>query len=243
MNMIYDIADLRIQITNKYRYTTEYCKKYISLDQNSPFDISATANEEGFLKEKEGSPDFPDAYIENICIYRDICNQLPKFNRFLLHAAIIDYDDNGYAFLGQSGIGKTTHTSLWLKHIPDTKIINGDKPILRVENDKIYAYGTPWMGKEHRGENSRTCLKALCFLEQAKQNSIIKLSQSQAVERIFNQILLPDDEENVSMTLELVDKMIMLLPIFLLRCNISEDAVKVSFEEIAKKSYSDSKNK
>lgn len=235
IDMIYEIADLRIRINNKYRYTTEFCREYISPDQQAPFDISAEANDDEMAREKELSPDFPDAYIENICLYRIICNQLPGFDRFLLHGAILDYHGGGYAFLGRSGIGKSTHTSLWLEYIPETRIINGDKPILYVKGDTVFAYGTPWMGKEHRGENSRTVLKAICFLAQARENSIEKLSHSQVVDRIFNQILLPDDENNAAKTLELIDKTVTLLPAYLLKCDISEDAVKLAFKTMAQK--------
>lgn len=232
INMIYEIADLRIQINNRYKYTTEFCKDYLSSDQTSPCDISVFATDEEIAEEKESSLNFPNAYIENICVYRNICRQLPVFNRFLLHAAILDYKGSGFAFLGPSGTGKSTHTSLWLKHVSDTKIVNGDKPIVRIENNTIIAYGTPWMGKEHRGENSKTVLKALCFLNQAFDNSIIKLEQSQIVNLLFNQILLPSDEENIVKTLELMDKMIKLLPVYLLKCNISEKAVQVAYEKM-----------
>lgn len=237
IEMIYDIAGLRIKINNRYRFTTEFCREYLSPDQVSSADITANASDEDIAKEKECSPNFLDGYIENICIYRNICKELPSFSRFLLHAAIMDYSGIGYAFLGPSGIGKSTHTSLWLKYIPSTRIVNGDKPILHIENDIIYAYGTPWMGKEHRGENSRTVLKALCFLEQAKENSIVRLSRSQTVDRIFHQVLLPEEERNAAKTLELMDKMITLIPAYLLNCDISEDAVKLAFETIVQKPY------
>lgn len=235
--MIYDIAGLRILIENRCKYTEKFCENYLSQDQTSPADISAKVTNEEFYAEKAISSGFSDGYVENICLYRAICRQLPVLNRMLLHAAILEYDGNGYAFLGRSGTGKSTHTGLWLKHLQGAKIVNGDKPILWGAGDSFIAYGTPWMGKEGLGCNASTPLKGLCFLEQAKENSITRLSPTEAASRIFLQILMPEDEENVARTLELTDKLVMNVPAYLLKCDISEEAVKTSFEALTGCSY------
>ena len=165
--MIYEIAGLRIFINNRCKYTEAFCKAYLSEDQSSPADVTAVVTEEEFRQEKALSENFPDGYIENICLYRCICRQLPVLNRMLLHAAILEYDGNAYAFLGRSGTGKSTHTGLWLKHLQGVRIVNGDKPILQKTENGFLAYGTPWMGKEGLGTNTVAPLKGLCFLEQA----------------------------------------------------------------------------
>ena len=121
---------------------------------------------------------------------------------------MLDYKGEGYAFLGRSGAGKSTHTGLWLKYLPKAKILNGDKPIVACTESGFYAYGTPWMGKEGRGEKGRASLKGLCFLEQAKENSLVRLSEGEVASRIFTQLLLPTDEENAAKTLELADALI-----------------------------------
>lgn len=236
--MVYDIAGLRILIQNRCRYTEVFCKEYLSSDQESPADISAVVTNEEFYAEKKESSQFSDGYIENICLYRCICRQMPVLNRMLLHAAVLEYEGNGYAFLGRSGTGKSTHTGLWLKHLQGSKIVNGDKPILQATDNGFIAYGTPWMGKEGLGCNASVPLKGLCFLEQAKENSITRLSPAEAATRIFTQILFPEDEENATRTLELTDKLVMDTPAYLLKCNISEEAVKTSFEAMTGKTYS-----
>ena len=236
--MIYDIADLRVGIENKYPYTTRFCQNYLSVDQDSPADIIAKVTQEEFDAEREQSLNFSDGYIENICMYRKICKQLPVFNRMLLHASVLAYGNAGYAFLGRSGTGKSTHTGLWLKHIPSTKIVNGDKPILSYIDGEFTAYGTPWMGKEGLGENTSVPLKGLCFLEQAKQNAIRRLSVQEAAKRVFLQVLIPEEEENAKRTLELIDKLIATVPCYVLQCDISETAVQPSFEMMTGKLYS-----
>lgn len=235
--MIYEIAGLRIFINNRCKYTEAFCKAYLSEDQSSPADVTAVVTEEEFRQEKALSENFPDGYIENICLYRCICRQLPVLNRMLLHAAILEYDGNAYAFLGRSGTGKSTHTGLWLKHLQGVRIVNGDKPILQKTENGFLAYGTPWMGKEGLGTNTVAPLKGLCFLEQAKENTIVRLTPAQAASRIFQQVLLPDEEDNAARTLELIDDMVSNIPCYLLKCTISEEAVKASFEALTGNSY------
>jgi hypothetical protein len=237
--MIYDIAGLRICIQNRCEYTTRFCQAYLSGDQDSPYDVFATVTNEEFYEEKRLSGDFSDGYIENICLYRAICRQLPTLDRMLLHAAILEYDGKGYAFLGRSGTGKSTHTGLWLEYLKGSKIVNGDKPILSCDENGFRAYGTPWMGKEGFGSNTSVPLCGLCFLEQAKVNEITRLTPSEAANRVFTQILLPEDVENVQKTLELTDKLVTNVPAYLLKCDISREAVMLSFEQLTGLSFED----
>ena len=55
---------------------------------------------------------------------------------FIMHASVIEVDGEGYGFLAHSGTGKTTQTRLWLEHFgPRARVINGDKPLVRVIPD------------------------------------------------------------------------------------------------------------
>lgn len=241
--MIYDIAGLRVQLKNAYEYTTKFCREYLSDDQLSPPALTASVTREEFEAEKELSAGFSDGYIENICLYRSLCMQLPSFRRMLLHASVLEYKGQGFAFLGRSGTGKSTHTRLWLEYLPDTRVVNGDKPILESTDTGFVAYGTPWRGKENWGCKGKTLLRGLCFLEQAKENSVRRMSPSEVTARLFSQILLPETEENAIATLELADKLIMTTPAYLLGCDISETAVKTSFEALVGEEYGKAKRK
>lgn len=239
--MIYDIADLRIEIRNRCEWTSRFCEKWLSADQTRPADLSVAVTREAFEEEREAAREngetYSDGYIENICLYREICLQMPRFDRFLLHAAVLGYEGDGHAFLGRSGTGKSTHTGLWLKYVPGARILNGDKPILAFKDGKIWAYGTPWMGKEGRGEKGKLPLKTLCFLEQAKKNGIERLTCGEAADRVFSQLLLPTEETAAAKTLELADKLVTLTEAYVLRCDISEEAVRTSFEALSGKSF------
>lgn len=235
--MIYEIAGLRVKIENQYDFTTKFCREYLAEDQVSPVDIVAKVTPEEFSAERATSEEFSDGYIENICLYRSLCNQIPVLGRMLLHAAVLEYDGKGYAFLGRSGTGKSTHTRLWKKYLGSPRMINGDKPILQYLGDGFLVHGTPWRGKEAWGIRSSAPLCGLCFLEQAKENSIRRLTPSEVSARLFGQILLPEEEENVVSTLDLADKLIATTPAYLLKCDISKEAVKLSFEQLTGLSF------
>ena len=235
--MIYEIADLRIDIQNRCPFTTKFCAEYLSADQSAPAHFSVCVTDEEFLAEKAISANFSDGYIENICLYRNLCLKAPSYNRILMHACVLELDGEGYAFLGKSGTGKSTHSRLWLSTFPDAFIVNGDKPLLSFDGDTVYAHGTPWMGKEGMGCNAKTPLKGLCFLRQAKENRIRKLTQAEAVHLLFGQLLIPKEEGNAIKTLELADKILQKVPAYLLDCDISQEAVKTSYEALTQKPF------
>ena len=54
----------------------------------------------------------------------------------MVHASVIASEGKGYMFLGRSGTGKSTHSSLWLKYIEGTELLNDDNPVVRVVDGK-----------------------------------------------------------------------------------------------------------
>ena len=93
--MIYEIAGLRVKIENKYDFTTKFCAEYLSEDQVSQVDIVASVTQEEFDIEKNISSEYSDGYIENICLYRSLCLQVPVRNRMLLHCAVLEFAGKG----------------------------------------------------------------------------------------------------------------------------------------------------
>ena len=230
--MIYEIAELRIKINNKYSFTDRFCFDYLSNNQESDVDLEIEVSKSEFEKERGLILGFSDGYVENICIYRKICQELPKWNKFLMHCSVVEYNGNCYAFLGKSGTGKSTHSLLWLKNLETAKILNGDKPIIAFENGEFIVYGTPWMGKEKLGYKGKGRLKSLCFLKQAKINEITKLEKQKVVPLLFNQLLITKDEEMVAKTMELADLLIKSIPSYLLKCDMSQGAFDLSYKTL-----------
>ncbi|MCS4227899.1 hypothetical protein [Sphingobacterium sp. BIGb0165] len=89
----------------------------------------------------------------------------------MIHASVVNHEGNGIAFLGKSGTGKSTHSRLWLTHIPNTVLLNDDNPAIRITAAGIFIYGTPWSGKTPCYKNERLPLKAFVRLQQAPTNT------------------------------------------------------------------------
>jgi len=98
----------------------------------------------------------------------------------MVHASVVAHHGGAYMFLGRSGTGKSTHSSLWLKYINDTYLLNDDNPVIRVEGDVVNIYGTPWSGKTPCYKNEVLPLKASVRLSQAPHNVIKKLPMLQS---------------------------------------------------------------
>lgn len=230
------IAELNVQINNKYDYVVKLCKDYI-IGEPETVDISVEVSEDEIDKELEyAQGPSSRGYAEGICIYRAICKCLPlEFDAYLFHSAVIEYEGKGYAFSAKSGTGKSTHITLWRRHFgSDVHIVNGDKPIMRFIDNELYAFGTPWCGKEGWQANRKVKLTALCFIERSEDNSIKKITPSDAILRIFHQILLPDDMETVDALIPLLDKTLTTIPCYVLGCNISEQAAQVAYDGMNK---------
>ena len=83
-------------------------------------------------------------------------------------------DGAAYLFTAPSGTGKSTHTRLWREVFGDRVwMINDDKPMLRISENLVTAYGTPWNGKHHISRNASAPLKAIVQLNRGKENIIM----------------------------------------------------------------------
>lgn len=102
------------------------------------------------------------------------------YDTVAIHSSCIVYQGKAVLFLGESGTGKSTHTRLWREHIAGATLLNDDSPILRVEEGKIWAYGSAWSGKTPCYKTERYELKACVRLSQAPFNHIRKLPLLQA---------------------------------------------------------------
>ncbi len=226
------IADLDICINNKYDYLPKLCRGYIT-ELEGEADMTVEVSEEEIDREMSvAESPVTRGYAEGVCAYRQICKRLPReHGAYLFHSAVIEYEGEGYAFSAKSGTGKSTHIALWAKKFgKDVHVVNGDKPIMKFSEDgRLYAYGTPWCGKEGWNTNARVPLKAFCFIERAAENTIRKIGADEAVMRIFHQILTPSDLEAVDALFPLLDRTLREVPCYVLGCNISEEAAEVAY--------------
>lgn len=217
------IAELNVEINCKYDLTFNLCKNYIV--ESGKIDIIASSTEEKTKKFSDGSSLEMGEFIS---LYDSIASQLTSFNRVLIHGSAIEYHDLAYLFLADSGIGKSTHTKLWLENIKGISVINGDKPIL---DDMGNVYGTPWAGKERWNTNKSSKVAGIVLLYRDSYNHIEETTYSENIADILNQIY-KDSKFDISMSI--IDKAFKNVPIYKLGCTIDSEAAHICFDKIIK---------
>lgn len=93
----------------------------------------------------------------------------------LIHASVVRYNGLANIFFGVSGTGKSTHSRLWLENIEGSDLLNDDNPVLRLEDGKVYVYGSPWSGKTPCYRNVKVEVGKIVNLRQAPQNAISEI--------------------------------------------------------------------
>ena len=230
---IIELAGIPIRMDNRYAYVENQCKAYRSSRKDYAFSVFAT--EEELIAESQNG-EFPLEYCESICLYRHICEILPGYSIFLMHSSVILVDGVAYAFAAKSGVGKSTHTALWLRNIPGAKVLNGDKPLFRMNEDgSVTAYGTPWNGKEGWGINASAPLGGICFLERGSKNEIRKATDEEILTRIAHQLYLRGTRTSVDLQLQLLNKLISAVPYYVLSCTISPEAAHLAYNTMKRK--------
>lgn len=103
----------------------------------------------------------------------------------LLHASVIRKDGRGYLMTAPSGTGKSTHTFLWYKNIPDCDLMNDDNPVVRIVDDIPVIYGTPWSGKTPCYRNIQAPVGAIVRIQQRPRNEIRRMRPVEALAQLL----------------------------------------------------------
>lgn len=119
-----------------------------------------------------------DVYQREYC-YNNFLMMLFAFasmdkQTLLFHASVIAREDKAYLFLAKSGTGKSTHSTLWLKHVPGCQLVNDDNPVVGVRDGKVFVYGSPWSGKTSCYRNVKFPVGGLVRITRAPECSIHK---------------------------------------------------------------------
>lgn len=220
------LAELTVRVNNKYEYVKQLCRDYLIADVPDP-DLTVAVTDDEIAAEQ--TADFHDAYLESIAVYRKIAEQIIRFDGILLHGVVLQTKGTGIAFLARSGVGKTTHAHLWKKLLGDAVcIVNGDKPLLRFIDGTLYAYGTPWAGKEGEQINMRTTLDKIGFIERGAENQCVEIDKLSALRQLAPAVYMPQD--NRVAVLDLMDRILSFARFYTIRCNTDPAAAQVAYE-------------
>ncbi len=178
-----------------------------------------------------------DHSLAELGIYGFLCeilfrNRLHFQDGLVIHASGISWEGKGIMFTAPSGTGKSTQAKLWVEHL-GARVLNDDRPALRVVDHSVYLYGTPWSGTKVYFENDCAPLRAIILLEQAPENRISRLSGVEAAAKIIPRCFLPYyDKAIMGMCLNALNEILATVPVYKLECRPDREAVELVRKEI-----------
>lgn len=227
--MLCKIADLVVEVPEENGLATRV-EKYRCNDTTADIVICPQLYE----------PEYWPKLSENDMAYMEsgvqFYSELLRYDGMMLHASAVELDGRGYLFFGSCGAGKSTHTRLWQQVFGENaQVFNDDKPALRYLNNKWYAFGTPWCGKDGINQNKKVPLAGICHLKQANVNRIRRLGTIEATQKIVMQTpRIFKNQDKLELMLCNLDKLVKQIPVFELENRPEPAAVQLSYKTMCK---------
>ena len=193
--------------------------------------------EEDLVNEITNSSDGKVYVNEEIsALYRKIADLLVEDGTIVFHSSAISVDGQGFLITARSGVGKSTHAKNLSDYIGDNfKYINDDKPLLKVNDNDVIVYSSPWNGKERRGNNISAPLRAILFLSRGETNSYRKIINKEEIYiKMLSQIYLPKEKCKREKALIIADKLLKNVNFYEINVTKDIESAKMTYEEIIK---------
>lgn len=228
--LTFKIADVTVGMDIKYDLLKSRAKAYAFKTDNPQIVLSVP--EKATLRAKQRFKNLSDGEIEYLLMGALFYDRLLDFDGLMLHSSAVAVGDWAYLFSADSGVGKSTHTSLWTKAIDGAVIVNDDKPAIRSINGKLYVYGTPFSGKYDKSINKGFLLGGICFLERGRENFIEETDIASALPLFLKQSSGMVSEDRVSLRLSVTDKILSGAKLYKMKCNTDISAAKTAYEKM-----------
>lgn len=229
----YKIADLIVEMNPKYNNTIELAKPFVyDAEREADFELKASDEylDQLMTRAAEG---VTVEQIENFALSGDFNRKAINYGTMLIHSSALIYDGGAYLFSADSGVGKSTHTRLWLKAFGDkVHIVNDDKPVVRLYDDHAQAFGTPFDGGSGIALNENYPLKAIIFVERGEKNSVRIPTSREIIQKLYFQTARMVNRETAEKMLLNFEKLLTLSKFYVLTCNMDISAAYVAFDGI-----------
>jgi len=234
--MRYKIADLIVEYTAKYDDLKRLSEQFIyNGERETDITLSVTDKQlENMLSRSvEGTT---ISGIENLAMSSEFNRAAIKYGVMLVHSSALIYNNEAYLFSADSGVGKSTHTKLWLKAFGDkVHIMNDDKPVVRLYDDHAQAYGTPFDGGSGIALNENYPLKAIIFVERGEENSVRIPDNKEIIQKLYFQTARMVNRETAEKMLVNLERLLHLTKFYVLTCNMDISAAYTAYNSIIEK--------
>lgn len=214
-----ELAGKELHYSFHYLETSQYFQNCM---EEGPHNDAISVRDNDFIDWKTRWDAIASSSTEMLILPFRTSDYLLKYHRCVYHAVAFLYKNKAYLITAQSGIGKSTQLRNWMKLYGDeTKIINGDKPIIeKTEQNEIFVHPSPWKGKEGWGDDTLppSPLGGIVFLSQAKENTIERMQNWLAAVPLLSRFLFTfESEENIRQACAIESCMLESVPVFHLR--------------------------
>lgn len=231
--MKYNIAGIIVDLNIRFPRLKRQSKAY-EYTGDLPANITTRLTEEFYEEALTQNPHLDYESIEYIWMGSEFYKALLHFNGMLLHSSCVVYEGKAYLFSAPCGTGKSTHTQIWLKRFPGAYILNDDKPAIRITENGIYAFGTPFSGKTDLNVNKGVPIQGICILGRDTYNHIEPADKEDALFNIMNQTVRPPEEDVMVKMLDTLDRVVSEVPVYRLYCNMELEAAEVAYNGMNK---------
>lgn len=221
-------AGLVVETEVRYDLLRSRAEPYL-YDGTHKADITIKLSDRFFDDRGREHPNLTPAECEYLWTASYYYSELTRFDGLMLHASAVEYQNKAYLFSARSGTGKSTHTHLWLKYLKGARIINDDKPALRLVNGTFFAFGTPWSGKTDESVNTGVPFGGIALLSRG-ENKIERCAPLTALSSILDQTVRPIEKPLMTQMLSTLDRLLREVPVYRFSCDVSEEAVRTAVQ-------------
>lgn len=231
----YLIAVFIVEIEPKFDYLKKLCEPFLYEGERSA-DFSAIPSD-SYLNSLlsrmvEGSTiDEAEEFATASIFNRKIIHR----GAMLVHSSALVFDGKAYLFSADSGVGKSTHTKMWLKRFGSkAHILNDDKPVVKIKNEVPLCCGTPFDGGSGIANNETVPVGAIIFIERSDDNFVTIPDTNEIVQRLYKSTVKFVNKSDGMSLLSNLDNLIRHTKFYVLHCNTDECAVDVAYNNIIK---------
>lgn len=234
INFKIKIADTVLEINAFNESTKKYCQDFLS--EEEPNYVITMTDED--LKNERTTSENGKVYVneEISALYRKIAELVIKDNIIVFHGSSFMVNNNGFLITARSGVGKSTHSRNLKALLGDKFVyINDDKPLLKVNENSVTVYGTPWNGKERRSNDISAPLRAILFLSRGETNTYRKIVNKEEIYiKMISQIYLPKEKAKRELALKAADSILKNINFYEINVTKDIESAKMTYEEIIK---------
>lgn len=219
-------------------YFVDYCANFDEPDITvtlSPIETEQTIGDKlgsEFFTENKVYISYNNKEIDKVQILKVMADKVLPLNILLMHGAVVAKENLAYMFLAVSGTGKTTRVRKWLEEYPESVVVNGDKPFIKITESEAYACGSPWCGKEGWNANIIVPIRAFFFIERAdgeENSSIEEISLREAFPNLLQQTYRPNDLRSMRKTIELLKALNGKVKFYKFRSKPTREAIRLAY--------------